>query len=194
MKIKLNSDFILFLGVSLLMCSCEKPSPPKDYFPDWGEVSVLKNGVPEMFRITGNVFTLDGQRFCNVFLNTKLDFYMRKEVWMQFLNIRPMSIDDTVCIAFTNIFFPEPHPCVGTYFSSVFSGDVIGDSYNVIPDNKNYMVLTDWDPVELTISGEFQVSYYFSGQEHVHDWMPDTIRFTEGRFTTRLKDLTLDEK
>lgn len=55
MKIRINITLIIILGLSALMTSCEKPSPPKDYFPDWGAVSVLKNGEPEMFRITGKV-------------------------------------------------------------------------------------------------------------------------------------------
>lgn len=192
MKGHINIIWVLFIGQVGVMTSCEKATPPPDHFPNWGEVSILKNGESKNLRVWGETYMLDDIRHCFVYMNSKVNYTIRNEEWIQFDILQPeVKINDTLCIGYSNIFFPEPLSCVGTYYTSMIGGDVIGDSYKVIPEEYNYMVVTEWDLENLTISGEFQVSYYFTGDEHVHEWMADTIRFTEGHFTTRLDDLDI---
>src|SRR5690606_23271678 len=175
-----------------MMASCEKATPPRDYYPNWGEIFVLKNGASKNMRIWGESYILNDVRHCIVYLNTRIDYTIRKEEMIRFEILKPETkIGDTLCLAYTNIFHPQPLYCVGTHYSSLIGGDVIGDLNKVIPEESNHMVLTDWDPENLILSGEFQVSYSFAEDEHIHDWMADTIRFTDCKFTTRLTELDL---
>lgn len=86
---------------------------------------------------------------------------------------------------------PQPINCnVDTRYLSLIGGDVVGDKYSLLTNALNYLVVTKWDPEEKILSGEFQAHYLFDGEEHYHDWMADTIHFTEGSFTTRFLDKT----
>lgn len=180
------------IGLIYVTSACEKASPPRDYYPDWGTVSILKNGESKNMRISGETYVFNDVRYCKVHLYTRIDWTIVNEEFIEFVILKPETkIGDTLCLSYNNIFHPQPLHCVGTHYSSMIYGDVIGDLYKVIPQEHSYMVLTDWDPENLILSGEFQISYYFAEDEHIHDWMADTIRFTESKFTTQLKALDI---
>lgn len=188
MNISSNSALFFLFGLLVLFTSCEKSTPPPDYYPNWGNATALKNKKPVKFRIVGSTYTKDGKRFLDISLNTRLNQYMNEAEYLSFRFIQPENIGDTICVSDFNL-WSKLNGCVGSSYHSMLYYDVGGDQYDILPEENNYVILTSWNPETDSISGKFQSRYYFIGDEHVSKWMEDTMHFEKGRFNTWVEDL-----
>lgn len=69
-------------------------------------------------------------------------------------------------------------------YGTLIGGDVSGNSYKIIPSPYNYFILESYDEKSRELRGSFQVTFEFVGGCDVD--FRDTLRFTEGKFHTRL--------
>lgn len=73
------------LLIVLTIMACEKEeSPPLQYLPNSGEVTVLKNGLPYEFRINGEIHQKEGKRRLLLFFNSRITTSDQKEEWLYF--------------------------------------------------------------------------------------------------------------
>ncbi|WP_236974467.1 hypothetical protein [Membranihabitans maritimus] len=183
---------IMVLGMLMSFC-CEKASLPRDTFPNRGTVSVLRNGdfLQENIRINGTVIKYNGKQDCNIFIIRERpnDSIERRQEEMNFLGIDLNDqIGDTLCLSDTDIFLPEEDfQCVGNAYHTLIGGDVLGDRYKLQTGEDHYLIITEWNAENFTVSGKFQASYVFAEEKHETEWMEDTVRYTNGKFTTTLE-------
>jgi hypothetical protein len=78
-------------------------------------------------------------------------------------------------------------PAYGVLYTSVSDGDVAGDQYQVLSTEDNYIDIEDYNAVSKEIKGTFQVTFTLESKGYGHN-LPDTLRFTEGRFHTKIID------
>lgn len=82
-----------------------------------------------------------------------------------------------------------------TSFSQLFilkSHDVLGDAYSIFTmNNSNYIEITSYDSISGIVEGKFELSFVIDipdGQTKKISETPDTIRFTNGSFKTKIFD------
>jgi len=83
-------------------------------------------------------------------------------------------------------------PCVdeplatSRFFTLAQDGDVGQDVFDVLESEDNYIEIKNFDAKTLEIKGAFQVTYVISSRSTEPSSLPDTLRFTEGSFETRI--------
>jgi hypothetical protein len=75
----------------------------------------------------------------------------------------------------------------GISHTLIDDGCVSGDQYNILNSEDNFLQI-DHDPKSKEIRGTFQLTFIFEreGAEHT---LPDTLRFTSGKFHTKMMNL-----
>jgi hypothetical protein len=73
-------------------------------------------------------------------------------------------------------------------FNTMVETDMIGDQYKVLASEDNYLHIEKYDPKSKDIRGSFQVTFVFEKSGYRHT-LPDTMRFTDGRYLTKMMDL-----
>ncbi|MDO6389558.1 hypothetical protein Q4E40_05435 [Pontibacter sp. BT731] len=77
-----------------------------------------------------------------------------------------------------------------SYSTLVDDGDVLGDIFKVYGKAvDNYVTITSFNEKTREVKGEFQVTLVFDQLDNRNDpTAPDTIRFTNERFHTKIND------
>lgn len=70
-------------------------------------------------------------------------------------------------------------------FYTLIGGDVLGNSYKVLPSPDNYFALESYDEASRVMKGSFSVTFVLASNKNDRDF-PDTLRLTDGRFETRI--------
>ena len=78
--------------------------------------------------------------------------------------------------------------CTGSYHLSY--GGVGANSYDVINEEENYVEVTGYDSKRNVVKGNFKMNLYrlYQDREPAEGGMPDTLRFSEGRFELWVED------
>jgi hypothetical protein len=77
-------------------------------------------------------------------------------------------------------------PIYAIFFTSIDDGDVLGDIYAILPTQDNFVQIDNFDNYTKEIRGKFQLTFVIKdrGSNRI---LSDTLRFTEGRFHTKIK-------
>jgi len=70
-------------------------------------------------------------------------------------------------------------------FYTLIGGDVLGNSYKVLPSIDNYFTLESYEASSRVMKGNFNVTFVLASNKNDRDF-PDTLRFTDGRFETKI--------
>lgn len=76
-----------------------------------------------------------------------------------------------------------------SYHTSVADGDVAGNSYDLFEDNTpNFIEITEFDEVSREVKGRFNANFLIDLDFGKEDFSaPDTVRFSQGVFHTRIE-------
>ncbi|MBN1924930.1 MAG: hypothetical protein JW798_03770 [Prolixibacteraceae bacterium] len=165
---------LLLLCILLALLSCNKE---EDKLPDWSKVSAKMNEkswsavalaffnndetVPKI-SIMATVINKFGYSTEELYFdNIPLEIGCHKlSRWM------PGLMDDTIYSSYATMM-----------------DDVLGDRFVVCEEEKNFIILTAIDTINMKFCGYFQVIFIRDVNDNVTDAnLPDTIRFTEGKF------------
>lgn len=70
-------------------------------------------------------------------------------------------------------------------YTLLSDGDVAGDGYKTVESEDNYIQIDDYDAASRQIKGSFQITLAIV-QPRQSNALPDTLRFLNGRFHTRI--------
>lgn len=170
-------SFSMVIGVLILFTNCED-----DFIqggPYWGTVNAKKNGEAWSGKIRGSEqnnllgITID---------NHSHEGFLREDLFIDRIpkEIGVYSIPKSDTLRVYDF-------VTSTYFTLEDDGDVILDVYYVdANDNSNYVEITSIDVTKQIFSGKFQIRFIRDTTRiKRHPSIPDTIKFTNGSFTTR---------
>jgi len=171
--------FVTFILLACLCFSCKKneeeDSIRRPYSDGSAEAMVLGNKIS---------FKMDASIWKHQKISLLLAYYsndiQRLDLWMDNL---PKSMDTTFFEPITSTL--EPLTVLNT-----LKGDMLLDIYDSIdnPNQKSFVVITKLDTIKQEMEGVFQLSYYRDVRFPKIDIFPDTLIFTEGRFSTKYKN------
>lgn len=172
---------ILILTTLLLsLAACDKTSPPEDDSPYWGSTTTIKNGEP-----------WSGEPFSFININHGKGFEIIVDSLDKY-GIRRESL------SFSKVpFLPGKSPLVNTFPQTddglvgahyfILDDDVILGAYTVLEsDSSSFITLTSYDSISKELKGVFDVTFIVNFRPNAS--YPDTMRFRNGQFHTRLKD------
>ncbi len=170
--------FISLVGLLLLVGACKEEQRviPAIY---WGEITALKNGEPWRGEIRANPNKLEGDGF-----DISVDVYDDKSIRIEFLSIVRIPLLEQYTIVDTLLF---PEGIMGKSTSAGYGlshDDAQIAFYYVLEEDgiTNYINVTSYNEATGEVKGEFEISYLQTRAQSV----PDTVRFTEGLFHTRI--------
>jgi len=76
---------------------------------------------------------------------------------------------------------------IGGFFNATIADDVLGDVYKVLKTENNYLGIESFDSDSKELKGWFQITFVLADPiANRSSDLPDTLRFTEGRFHTKI--------
>lgn len=184
----------LFTFLLLTVMSCSIPIGPSKY--SWGSFSAKMNGkvwgqsYPNGFQeIRGH--TTSGGTNINQCPEESywilLEWYNKQGFNREelFLKKIPLKAGKYKVIPFTpNCQMTDPIYAI--FYTSIDDGDVLGDTYNLLPTYDNFVQVDNYDNYTKEIRGKFQLTFVVATKAYGH-FLPDTLRLTEGSFHTKIK-------
>ena len=189
----LNIILTVLIGFAVFTSSCGDEEEP-DLIPDnyYGEVTALKNGVEWHANPYGVAYREDSL-FSLLFDQLTLQAFVRER--LSFVLVKENSSQQK--LAPSSNFYGEGHRPIdsmvrsdsaGISFMTIVGGDAIGDIYDIIPEPSNYITITSYDEETNEIEGEFEATLFMTKGSEFTIGSPDTIRFTQGVFRTKVRD------
>ena len=88
-------------------------------------------------------------------------------------------------VPFQNGHCDESDPVYANLYTWTSDGDVLGDTYNVLTTENNFVEITSYNPDTKEIKGKFEVTFVLErrGSNHI---LADTLRFQNGHFHTKI--------
>jgi hypothetical protein len=174
---------ILLFVFFVLFLSCNKD---EEQLPDWSEITAKKNGIhwntkaiaffhyidsiPQI-SISANVLNKNGEMRENLYFGNN-PFELGRNI----ISIR----NDNSKI--NNIY--------SSYTTLSHDGDVVEDRFVVYDKEENFISIITIDTVNLKLCGNFQVTFIRDINDPIDNTnLPDTMRFTDGEFCLKAKDL-----
>ena len=173
----------------ILLFTCNKDDDGNPYYWNrdyWGEATALKNGEQWNALIYGHrrsVPTHIGASFSIDVYDVFGDVGFRRETLHFFRVPLKKGIYEFVkSIAQDSLDSPGVR-----HLYILQDGDVVGDLFTILESEENYIEVLSLEGDEIT--AEFQVTFVRDDLESISNpEVPDTIRFTNGYFHTRLND------
>ncbi|MCE6990616.1 hypothetical protein [Dyadobacter sp. CY323] len=82
----------------------------------------------------------------------------------------------------------ESDPVYGILYTWIDDGCVIGDEYKILESENNFLQIESYNEKSKEIKGTFQLTFVLEREGSDHT-LPDTLRFREGKFHTKIMDL-----
>ncbi len=170
----------LMLACLLCLAACYRTPPPEDNSPYWGTTEAIKNGTPWV----GEPFSfvnINHGKGLEIIIDSVYTSGFRKE-----------------SLSFSKVpFQPGKSPLVNTFPQTddglagahyfILEDDIILGNYTVLEsDSSSFITLTSYDSTSKELKGIFDITFIVDHRPNAS--YPDTIRFRNGRFHTRLKD------
>lgn len=176
--------FMIFLIPLTILQSCkEDPSIIPDIY--WGEASAIKNGEPWSGRIYAQPNEPYGYGF-----DISIDVFNNQEFLREVLHIAKIPYNMSKTKIDTLDIRVDVTLTAASYSSLVDDGDVLGDLFKVYEgEEENYIIITEYNEETGEIRGEFEVAFVFDEGPlgtRSDPTVPDTIRFTNGTFHTKI--------
>jgi hypothetical protein len=183
----------ILLGINVLLYGCEKVGPmPR--LASWGYLTADMNGR-DWSKTYENAY--------QVVQGLNNDSYNPQEQYMGIKSVLYTSSGyDRQSLTFQRIPFPpkkcrykvawcDPAGCqfhsdvYVSLYSLLSDGDVVGDSYRTVESEDNYIQIDEYDAQTRQVKGRFQITFAII-EPRQSDALPDTLRFVNGRFHTRI--------
>ena len=185
---------------SFLACKKEEPLPNARW-PHWGEVTGLLNGEPWVEFMTNKalnrpwhikIYAGEGadrsKHPCNLntFSIVAAKFnpagFRRERIGFHKIpnqeGIYPLTGRGSNCE-------PDSSPSA-SFATSEDDGDVGKDYYEVLRTEESYLAVASFDPATKEIRGTFRVTFLIKNRSRTLPTYPDTVRFTNGEFRTKI--------
>lgn len=174
---------ILLLIAFIIFLSCNKD---EEQLPNWSKIISKKNG--QVWETQAVAFITKMERAPKVSIPATVtnETGYRREV-LQFGYI-PLEL------GYHQLLRRVPNSMIDTIYSSYTTlsndGDVVEDRFVVYDGEENFIDITTIDTVGLKLCGNFQVTFIRDINDPIDNTsLPDTIRFTEGEFYLKIKDI-----
>jgi hypothetical protein len=187
----------LFMLALAAFFACEDDYGSNKHMVSWGNFETDLNGEPWKYPIWEQVRTISGikqNRPACEFTHLAISWrwfdgkyspdgaYSSHLVFSQFpllsgtYDLKARTFDDC-----------DSDGSVESYFSLMF-GDAGGDHYKLLETEENFFKIDSYNPESKIISGSFRASYVNENIPGRNTWYPDTLRFTNGKFRTKIFD------
>ena len=172
--------FIVGLVLFFLSCKKEEINIGSEYY--WGNVSAnFNNKEWENGKIHGTSNTL------NIGFDIIVDVYNEVGFLRESLHIYQIPKIEGVHSILNSIHQDSTNQPGALYNTLQDDGDVLGDVYRLVIGENNFIEISSINGNE--VEGAFQVTFAIDdSRDKVFPLAPDTIRFTNGFFHTRLND------
>jgi len=182
-----------FLALIVLVISCDKTRPmPKN---SWGYLEADVNGkqwenlyenayqsVTASIGPTGDSLPCqETELSISSYLYTN-EMYQRKLLILHNVALRKGRYN---VAAFNTNACMKPDTIYAHLHLSSDDGDVFAGYYNTLESENNYLKIDEYNPKTKEIKGRFQLTLVFGGENNQTQWR-DTLRFTNGKFHTKL--------
>jgi hypothetical protein len=182
-----------FLALIVLVVGCDKVRPMPKY--SWGYLEADVNGkqwgnlyknayqaVVAQIGQTGNLLPCKEKALSISSYLYNNDMYQRKLLTFYNLSLKKgrysiVAFDRNSCMVSDTIY--SDLNLLGD------DGDVFAGYYNVLETENNYLLIDEYNPKTKEIKGQFQLTLVFGGEDNQTQWR-DTLRFTNGKFHTKL--------
>lgn len=175
---------ILSILIPVLYSCKEEQSLIPDIY--WGEVSAIKNGQPW----SGLIYARPNEPYgfyIRIEVFNEQEFHREALTIFKIPNELKKNRIDTVQAEIDTLLTGA------SYATLVDDGDVLGDLFKVYEgEMENYITITSYNEETGEVRGNFEVAFVF-GEGVVgtksDPTAPDTIRFTNGQFHTKIREL-----
>lgn len=179
----MKSIYFLFLSLFFFIsCGDDDLMPPVEEEPSpyWGEISALKNGEPW----TASIYaTINDTHGAENWLHLIVSLFDETDIPREGLSFVKIPIGTgTYPVFFADI--QEDDGKAGALHSILDFDVLLAAYYPIERDSTNVITISEYDEASGEVKGAFEVIF-------VVDWksessFPDTVRFTNGVFHTRI--------
>jgi len=169
--------FSLILVTAITFSGCEETEKEGKYYI--GTVSAMRNGVywtTECISYENNfnpdIIYLDMLRITNP-----------RGYWEEIVIDNIPKIKGKFSVV--NALMVDPHPQYGSFCVSRQGDDVVVDMYYLLESEDNYINITKLDESTNEFSGNFSLTFIREIPHNNYIVLPDTLRFTYGKFQTK---------
>lgn len=177
---------ILTLTIPVILIFINSCNKENSLIPDiyWGEVTALKNGESWNGKIRATPNALYGYGF-----DIRVDVYNEYDIKIEYFNIARIPYLERYYIIDTIKSYVDTVLTGATYLT--LNGDVIYNSYDVFPgDIDNFINVTSYNETTREVEGAFEVMFVKIQRPPGNiPSSPDTLRFTNGIFHTKVNEL-----
>jgi hypothetical protein len=171
-------ELIFIVIVLTIIASCNKKEPIIDNSPYWGEMSVSKN-ISNWVGKPYAVNTINGINGLSIIIDSVDIFNILRES-ISFTKIPLMlgkyQIFDIV---------PQANDSIPGAIYGIWEDDILTGIYKVLEsDSSSFVALTSFDSLSKEVKGTFDLT--FISVRKPHPSYPDTVRFRDGVFHTKL--------
>jgi hypothetical protein len=188
---------LFYISLSLLIIGCDTEKSIKPIGPTFGYVLAKMNGEPWIrinkkgFQTTRGIIAeyssampCQGLQY-NIFTElyngegyiTQAMYFIKVPLMKGKYKVDPY-VDESCQLQ-------DP---IYSFFDTTIGGDVSGDYYKILSSEDNFLQVENYNPKSKEIKGSFQVTFVLERAGYGHT-LPDTMRFTDGRFFTKMMDL-----
>jgi len=174
----MNIPMLIVTVLMLSLAACDKTPPVEDDSPYWGTTDAMINGE----QWSGEPFSFVNINHGNGYeiIIDSLDKYGIRRASLSFSKV-PFQPGQ---YPLTNTFPQTDDGLVGAHYF-VLDDDVILGNYAVLEsDSSSFITLTSYDSISKELKGVFDITFIVDNRPNAS--YPDTIRFRNGQFHTRL--------
>lgn len=176
--------FSFFLLVTIIFFGCKKPEEHKIEYE--GKASALRNGESWNTECTV-LFSSQYENEVSLFIDKYNNLGEKRE------NLSISRIPLIIGVfEVVNYLADSVNNDITQYGSSYFSltadGDVIDGVYYVLESHDNYIEITHIDLNTNDFVGKFEITYIRDTTFNMNPSLPDTLRFTQGKFQTKIQN------
>lgn len=189
---------VLYISLIVLnfACSLKYDVSPKN--PSWGYLTAKMNGeewnqtyrkgyqvVQGIIAAPGSVAPCKDEFY---YLNTEL--YTDQGFIRQSLTLMKVPIAKGKYKVQPSVlgYCSDNDSVYGIFYTMIDDGCVSGDVYKILDSADNFLQIDDYNAKSKEIKGAFQLTFVLEREGADHT-LPDTLRFTSGKFHTKIMDL-----
>ncbi len=173
----------------ILLFTCNKDDDGNPYYWNrdyWGEATALKNGEQWNALIYGHRRSVPTHIGASFSIDV-YDVFGDVGFWRQALSFFRVPLEKGTYNLVKSVAQDSLESPGANYIFILQDGDVAGDLFTILESEENYIEVLSFDDDE--IAAGFQVTFVRYNLETISNpEVPDTIRFTNGYFHTRLND------
>jgi hypothetical protein len=186
----------IILLLLLPVIACEDEYGSNKHLVTFGGFEVDLNGRPWKYPIWEQFGTINGFTYKQSCESTELAMS-----WMRFDGKFSFDNSDEAELRFNKVpLLPGKYALEQIRFGECDSdnvvetifwlrfGDTLGDRFQLIETVDNFFAIDSYDSISKVITGSFQGTYVNDRIPSNSNWYPDTLKFTNGKFRTKIFD------